>query len=192
MRISRTQVAENRERLLQIAVDRFREHGIDGVGVADLMKAAGMTLGSFYSYFESKEQLITEACARAIADTQDRMVKSLTMPGGNALARTAESYLSTKHRDNLAGGCVLAALGGEISHQPKAVRRAATKELEMLFGAVADTLPGNRKQRHAAAISTIATLVGGLILSRMADEPVLSQQILNAVKASVKQSTETH
>ena len=71
VRICREQVAENRERLLTVALTKFREHGFDGIGVADVMKAAGMSLGSFYGYFDSKEQLVAEASARAVSGTKD-------------------------------------------------------------------------------------------------------------------------
>jgi len=66
MKVSREQAAENRERIVQVAAKLFRERGFDGVGVADLMKAAGLTHGGFYGHFASKEDLAGEACGRAI------------------------------------------------------------------------------------------------------------------------------
>ena len=77
LRISREKVAKNRERLVQVATDQFREHGIDAVGVADLMKEVGMSLGSFYGYFDSKEHLVSECCTRVIAETKDRITAAL-------------------------------------------------------------------------------------------------------------------
>jgi TetR/AcrR family transcriptional repressor of nem operon len=189
MRISRQQVAENRQHLLHVAADQFREHGIDGVSVADLMKAAGMSLGSFYGYFDSKEQLVAETNAKAIGAIKDWMVESLTRPGNNVFVNMVDEYLSPHHRDNLRQGCVLAALGSELTHQPNAVRHAATEELRTHFNETGVHLPGRtKKQRRDMAMASLASLVGGIILARMVDEEDLSQQILDAVKASVKQS----
>ena len=190
MRISRQKVVENRELILQTAADQFREHGIDGVGVADLMKAAGMSLGSFYGYFESKDQLVAETYAKAVGATKDRILEFLTKTDEKAYMNMVNEYLSPGHRDNLRQGCVLAALGSEVTHQSGAVRHAATKELRTLFDETAKNLPGRTvKQRHSLAIATLASLIGGLILSRMVDEPDLSNQVLDAVKASMKPST---
>jgi TetR/AcrR family transcriptional repressor of nem operon len=190
MRISRQKVVENRELILQTAADQFREHGIDGVGVADLMKAAGMSLGSFYGYFESKDQLVAETYAKAVGATKDRILEFLIKTDEKAYMNMVNEYLSPGHRDNLRQGCVLAALGSEVTHQSAAVRHAATKELRTLFDETAKNLPGRTvKQRHSLAIATLASLIGGLILSRMVDEPDLSNQVLDAVKASMKQST---
>jgi TetR/AcrR family transcriptional regulator, transcriptional repressor for nem operon len=123
VRISREKVAENRELLIQVAADQFREHGIDGVGVADLMKKAGMSLGSFYGYFDSKEQLVAECCAHAIAETREKMTIALSRPLQKAMERIVDEYLSIQHRDNRSKGCVLAALGSEIAHKPGMVHR---------------------------------------------------------------------
>jgi len=189
MRISRQRVVENREHILKVAADQFREHGIDGVGVADLMKAADMSVGSFYGYFESKDQLVAETYAKAVSATKERIVGFLIRPDEKAFINMVNEYLSPGHRDNLKQGCVLAALGSEVTHQSSAVRHAATNELRTLFDETANHLPGRTgKQRHDLAISTLASLIGGLILSRMVDEPALSIQVLDAVKASMKQS----
>lgn len=190
MRISRQKVVENRALILQTATDQFRENGIDGVGVADLMKAAGMSLGSFYGYFESKDHLVAETYAKAVGATKDMMVGFLSQIDANAYMKMVSQYLSPDHRDNLRRGCVLAALGSEVSHQSNAVRHAVTDELRILFDETAKHLPGRTgKQRQDLAIATLASLVGGLILSRMVDDPALSKQVLDAVKGSMKQST---
>ena len=190
VRISRQQVAENRDRLLKVAADQFREHGIDGVGIADLTRAAGMSLGSFYGYFESKEHLVSETCARALTGTKDRIAGYLAKPGDGAVATMIDDYLSPLHRDSRAKGCALPALGSEITHQPALVRHAATGKLHELFDAISPSMPGETpQQKAAAAIATVAGLMGGVILSRMADDAALSQQILDAVAASLKQAT---
>ena len=191
MRISREQVAENRERLLTVALTRFREHGFDGIGVADVMKAAGMSLGSFYGYFDSKEQLVAEASAKAVSGTKDLIGSFLCKDDKQALAGMVDGYLSSGHRDNLSQGCALAALGSEITHQPDSVRHGVTSELQALFVGTGRHLPGATKaDRENAAIALMASLVGGLMLSRMTDDTKFSDRILKAVGRSIKQSNQ--
>ncbi len=189
MRISREQVAENREYLLATALEQFRLHGFDGVGIADIMKAAGMTAGSFYGYFESKEQLVAEASAKAISGTSALMSSSLRDGKPDALARFVDRYLSPAHRDNLAHGCALAALGSEMSHQPETVKHEITKELRSLFQETEQGLAGaTTSSRENSAIALVASLLGGLILSRAVDDPKLSRRILSVVSKAIKQS----
>jgi TetR/AcrR family transcriptional repressor of nem operon len=193
MRISREKVAENRERLLQVANDQFREHGIDGVGIADLMKEAGMSLGSFYGYFDSKEHLVSECCTRTIGDVKDKITSALARPLTNAVEKTVDEYLSPTHRDELAKGCGLAALGSEFAHKTESVHAAATPELVSLFDEMARSLPGSsRKKKRDQSIAMMASLMGGLILSRMTDDAKLSKDILEAVKESVKSVVRTN
>src|SRR5712692_11897403 len=69
MKVSRKQVAKNRQRILEVAGKLFREKGFDGVSVADIMKSAGLTHGAFYGHFASKDDLAAQACANAVAKT---------------------------------------------------------------------------------------------------------------------------
>ena len=191
MRISRQQVVENRERLLTVALTKFREHGFDGIGVADVMKAAGMSLGSFYGYFDSKEQLVAEVSARAVSGTKDLLGGFLSKDDKKALPGMVDGYLSSGHRDNLSEGCALAALGSEITHQPDSVRHGVTTELQALFTATARHLPGHTKaEKENSAIALMASLVGGLMLARMTDDKKLSDRILKAVGRSIKHSNQ--
>lgn len=192
VRISRERVAENREKLLQVATNQFREHGINGVGLADLTKEAGMSLGSFYGYFDSKEHLVSECCARTIAESRENVASALSRPVPNAVESTIDGYLSIRHRDERSMGCGMAALGGEFARESAKVREAATTELTELFDEMARALPGRsgRKKRDQS-IAIMAGLMGGLILSRMTDNAKLSKDILEAVKVSVKNSVRT-
>jgi TetR/AcrR family transcriptional regulator, transcriptional repressor for nem operon len=187
MRITREKVAENRERLIEVATDQFRKLGIDGIGVADLMKEAGMSLGSFYGYFDSKEHLVSECCSYAIADVKTKITTAFSRSVTNPVEKTVDEYLSTAHRDEVAKGCGLAALGSEFAHKTEAVHAAATPELNSLFDEMARSLPGStRKKRREQSIAIMASLMGGLILSRMTDDATLSHDILSSVKAAVK------
>jgi TetR/AcrR family transcriptional repressor of nem operon len=187
MKVSREQAAQNRERILEAAAQRFRERGFEGIGVADLMKEAGLTHGGFYGHFSSKEDLIAEASARALAQSLELWSKLADRPSGDPLSALADAYLNRRHRDNPGGGCVLAALGPDVSRQGRAVRRTVTDHVRSACDFLAKLIPGKSKAaRRRKAISTYATLVGAMVIARAVDDRALSQEILDAGLASVK------
>src|SRR3954463_7460097 len=106
MKVTKTQARENRARIVETASTLFRERGYDGVGVADLMAAAGFTQGGFYKQFRSKADLMAESAACGIAHTA-------ALSAGAAAPEFVRQYLSRKHRDERASGCTMAALGGD-------------------------------------------------------------------------------
>jgi TetR/AcrR family transcriptional regulator, transcriptional repressor for nem operon len=186
MKVSREQAAANRERIIEAAAQLFRERGFEGIGVADLMKEAGLTHGGFYGHFASKEELIAEASARAL-------MRSLALWGtlaerapDDALAAIAGAYLASRHRDAPGAGCLLAALGPEVSRQGPGVRRVVTSYVGSAVELLAKLVPAKSKTaRRQRAISTYATLVGAMVMARAVDDRVLSREILDAALASV-------
>jgi TetR/AcrR family transcriptional repressor of nem operon len=124
MRVSREQAIANREKVVDVASALFRKHGIDGVGVADIMKAAGLTHGGFYGHFDSKEDLAAEACSRAARRSWDVWINGASPGGLEAIVR---KYLTPEHRNDRGRGCLYAAVGSDIPRQPRAVRRAFTE-----------------------------------------------------------------
>src|SRR5213082_362215 len=120
MRVSKEQAAENRERILKAASRLMRERGISIVGVDALTEAAGMTHGSLYSQFGSKERLVEEAVAHAI------VAKGREVPDGFRLADYVSKYLSARHRDEPGSGCPFAALSCEMSRQSGGARERFT------------------------------------------------------------------
>src|SRR5437868_7121159 len=117
MKVTREQAAASRERILAAASRLFRERGLDGIGVADLMQDAGLTHGGFYGHFSSKEELMAEACANALGKSVQRWAKLAEREGARALEALLESYLSKEHRDNPGRGCALATLGADVARQ---------------------------------------------------------------------------
>src|SRR5262244_3383304 len=111
MKVSREQAAANRERILEVAGKLFRENGFDGIGVADLMKSAGLTHGGFYGHFDSKEDLMAQACARALQNAGAYWTQTVASSQLEPFTALTRAYLSPAHRDNPGKGCVLAALG---------------------------------------------------------------------------------
>jgi TetR/AcrR family transcriptional repressor of nem operon len=192
MRVSRAQAAENRERILDVATQLFRERGIDGIGVADLMKGAGLTHGGFYGHFLSKEDLVAQACGRAVAKMRDNWIKILNQSTAAPLETLSNHYLNSRHRDNAGRGCPMAALGAEVARQSPDVRHAVTEELrpfiEYLSGVVHGSSAGVRREK---ALALYASLVGALVVARAVDDPALSNEVLHAVAATIQgKSTE--
>ena len=131
MRKSKAEAAETRKRIVAAAAAEFRKNGIVATGLADLMKAAGLTHGGFYKHFESKDQLVAEACAEAGRELSEKVAAN------TAKGSAVSSYLSTRHRDNPADGCPLAALGPELARCDEKTRAVATAGFERLVGILA-------------------------------------------------------
>jgi TetR/AcrR family transcriptional regulator, transcriptional repressor for nem operon len=184
MRVTKEKAAENRARILAAAARLFRERGLSGVGVDALGEAAGMTHGSLYSQFGSKERLAAEALAEALARGASKTALEDAAPGSGALSGFVARYLSARHRDEPGQGCALAALGCEIPRQPPAVRRAFTEGLQATVERLARLLPagGRRRAREEEALAVMAALVGALVLARAVDDPALSERILAAAR----------
>ena len=175
MKVSREQAAANRERILEAAARLFRERGLDGIGVADLMAAAGLTHGGFYGHFQSKEALMALACGRAL----DR---SLEKWRARSLPEIVAAYLSPRHRDQPGSGCAIAALASDVPRQGPAVRRTYTEGVRALVDELAVHLPGrSRAARRRAAAAALAGMVGALLLARAVDDAALSDEILQAL-----------
>jgi TetR/AcrR family transcriptional regulator, transcriptional repressor for nem operon len=186
MKVSRIQEAENHERILGVATRLFRERGIDGIGVAELMKAAGLTHGGFYGHFKSKEDLVAQACARAVLRMRQNWTNVIDQATGDPLEALAATYLTPKHRDAAGRGCPMAALGSEISRQSPSVRRAFTDELRPFLDYLSRIVHGNSNSlRRQKALATYASLVGAIIVSRAVDDPDLSNEILSSVAAAM-------
>jgi TetR/AcrR family transcriptional repressor of nem operon len=173
MRVTKQQAAANRERILEEAARLFRERGIASVGVDALAAAAGMTHGSLYSQFGSKERLAIEAMKHASAGNAARSA------GARSLGEFAEGYLSARHRDAAGNGCVLAALGGEVRQHDGPVRETFTAALRRMAARIEALLPPG-EARADAALGAVATLVGSLMLARAVDDPALSERLLAA------------
>jgi len=175
MRVSKEKAAENRKRILTEAARLFREHGLSGVGVDALTEAAGLTHGSLYSQFGSKERLAAEALSHAQRENSARMSNVRTLD--DYISR----YLSADHRERRGDGCVMAALAGEIPRQGGAIRRTFTDAVRAAANQIASLLPGHRKSQDEA-LAIVATMVGALTLARSVDDPELSDRILAAAR----------
>ena len=181
MRVSKEQAAKNRDRILEAASRLMRERGISSVGVDALTEAAGMTHGSLYSQFGSKERLVEEAVGHAIE------AKGQEVPEGFALSDYFSEYLSAAHRDEPGSGCPFAALSCEMSRQTKGVRDRFTAGVRSMVALLSSRMQSGLKprQREEKALATAASLVGALVLARAVNDPKLSDDILRATRNRV-------
>ncbi|QND53782.1 TetR/AcrR family transcriptional regulator [Phyllobacterium sp. 628] len=179
MRVSREQAAENRTRIIDIAGQQFREKGFDGIGVADVMKSAGLTHGGFYGHFESKEDLIAEACAAAMAVSVRRWTSLAQEFPDDTLAAITKSYLSgDSHGEGKMSGCMMAALAPDVARRGGAVRSRFTEGTKSLLGILVNAVTARSKARQREkAIAIMAGLVGTVVLSRAVDDPEFSAEI---------------
>lgn len=190
MKVSKEQMADNRERILDTAAQLFREKGFDGIGVADLMKSAGLTHGGFYGHFASKDDLMAQATERALGRLQSawaQLARDAADQGQEPLAAIETAYLSTRHRDAPGQGCLLAALGGDAARQGPAVRQAVTEGVRKQVEGLATLVPGRTKAvKRQRALADYASLVGAMVLARAVDDEDLSNEILRAAAVSLR------
>ena len=176
MRVSKEKAAENRERILAEAARLFRERGLSGVGVDALTEAAGLSHGSLYSQFGSKERLAVAAFGHALGTSAARMQDAGT------LEAYVGRYLTAEHRDRPGDGCAIAALAGEMPRQRGTIRAGFTDAVRAVARRVARLLPG-RAAAEDEALAVLATMVGALTLARAVDDPALADRILAAARA---------
>lgn len=184
MRVSKEQAADNRARILTATARMIRESGIGGVGVDALTRAAGLTHGSLYSQFGSKDRLVAEALTLAMEASGEKTRKDLAE--GGTLATIVNRYLSATHRDAPGGGCAIAAIGPEAARQSGTVREAFTRGIRGFATRLTALMPRRSGlPPEDAALATVAGLVGALILARAVDDPALSDRILDATARSL-------
>jgi TetR/AcrR family transcriptional regulator, transcriptional repressor for nem operon len=187
MRYSKEHKQETHARIVRKASVRLREKGAHGVGVADLMKEAGLTHGGFYAHFNSRDALVIEAFAYAMDRSTARWRKiAEATPPEQRLATIVDSYLSPTHRDDPGHGCAVPALGAEIARESPKTRKAFAAKLEQMIEMVADQIPDlPRKAARKQAASALATMMGTLVLSRVAGSGEFSDEILAAGREAV-------
>jgi TetR/AcrR family transcriptional repressor of nem operon len=184
---SQTDKAETHKRIVNIAAKRLRENGLAGVGIAELMKEAGLTVGGFYKHFDSRDALVAEAVGSAFGGWKRRMDAAAS--GGTPLSYESliDDYLNQVHRDNPGTGCAFGALAGDLARSDKRIRALASEQIRNDIQLLARLLP--RKDRRTArskAILTLSALVGALSLARAVSDDALSLEILTTVAKLLK------
>jgi TetR/AcrR family transcriptional repressor of nem operon len=194
-RVSKQQSDQNRLAITEVSGRLFRERGLDGVSVADLMAAAGLTHGGFYGHFESKDALAAAACARAFAVSADRWKRRVAEARDKNAARATiiDNFLSTKSRNTPGQACPTATLAVDVARQSTEapIRPAFADGLEELLE-ILQTLQAGRgaSADRQEALADLATLVGAQILARATSQASLSEEILSAARARLHDTRE--
>jgi TetR/AcrR family transcriptional regulator, transcriptional repressor for nem operon len=190
VKVSKEKAAEHRAAIIGAASRLFRERGFDGVGVAEITRAAGLTHGGFYGHFASKDALAVEAFDAAFARSVERLA-ARAAPGGGGLPRYLETYLSVAHRDAPQEGCPMAAVATQVGHQDTQVQQGFASGIGAYIAAFESLLPeddgGESSNRRARAVLMVSALVGGMALSRAVaqSDAALSEEILEDVHAQL-------
>lgn len=179
VRYPAAETAEKHERILSEASRLFRERGLSGVSVGDLMEAADLTHGAFYNHFESKQALVADCIDRVREDAVELMEASKPTAAGKR--GFISKYLSLTARNHPGQVCLMSSLGSEIAREPMA-RSAMSRYVRSFVDKLVSHFPWPvaAKARHDA-IRMTASLVGGMVLARAVDDHALSQEILREV-----------
>ena len=175
MKVSREQATKNRAHVVEVAGAQFRRHGFDGIGVADLMQAAGLTHGGFYNNFASKDALAAEAMTLVFAETTERL-RRYALAAADPYAAMVRFYLSPEHRDSVEAGCAIAALSQDAARGSPELRAAFEAGIAAYLELIVEIADVTRPR----AMVIYATMVGALTLSRTITDPALSTDMLTA------------
>ena len=187
-RVSRAEAESHREQITEASARLFRERGINGVSVADLMGAAGLTHGGFYGHFESKDALAGVAVAHAFEQSAERWNKRIAAEPDDAARRAVlvDKFLTRKSMKDVGMGCPSVSMAGDVAREPAAapIRTAYLDGLEMLVQILASVEEGaDDAAKRRAALADFATLAGAMMLARATEGAPLSAEILAAARA---------
>ncbi|MGE8498030.1 MAG: TetR family transcriptional regulator [Pseudomonas sp.] len=183
MKVTKKQAQANRAHIVETASALFRERGYDGVGIADLMAAAGFTQGGFYKHFRSKADLMAEAATCGIA-------QSAALTAGASASEFVKTYLSREHRDNRATGCTMSALCGDAARKDDDVRATFAAGIEAQLAVLRNDAgaPGGADpaQVRAKRLAIMAQALGAIVLSRACpDDSPLADEVLEASRKAI-------
>src|SRR5580704_2279109 len=177
MGYSKSDKAETHTRIVKVAAKRFRERGLEGIGVADVMKEAGVTVGGFYKHFGSRDELVVEALATAFEDLD---VWEEHTPD---MAHLLQNYLTEAHRDAPGTGCAMGALLGDMARGSKSARAVYTARVKRTLAFSSALLPSSPpSEKRGRALLILSALLGAINLSRAVSDPSLSREILHEVR----------
>jgi TetR/AcrR family transcriptional regulator, transcriptional repressor for nem operon len=189
MGYSRAQKDKTHKRIVAIASKRFRENGLAGFGIAELMKEAGLTVGGFYKHFNSRDELVAEALSDAFGVWQRQKDAAESSGQALTLAKLIDDYVSDVHRKNPGAGCAFSALAPEIARSDKQTRALTSEQVRNDLELLAGLLPGkNKRAARSRAILTFSALVGAMSLARAVSDEALSHEILKTVGDLLKNS----
>jgi TetR/AcrR family transcriptional regulator, transcriptional repressor for nem operon len=187
---SRAEKTKTHKRIVAIASRRFREQGLAGIGIADLMKEAGLTVGGFYKHFKSRDDLVAEAVGSALGFWKGQVDAAASGGPPVTYEPLVDDYLSETHRNNPGTGCPVGALAGDIARSDKRTRALVTRQIrediELLATLVREANGNDKGSARAGAILGYCALVGALSVARAVSDDQLSREILKTVAQLLK------
>ncbi|HEU4644316.1 MAG TPA: TetR/AcrR family transcriptional regulator [Burkholderiales bacterium] len=181
---------QTRERILRAAARAIRKHGYEGLGVADVMKEAGLTHGGFYAHFASRDALLAQAAEQAGVESTENLSRAVAQAKpGEELMALVDSYLADRHVElaEQGLGCALAAAGSEVPRQHEEVRRAVSRRIKELIGLIERQFPDRGKNAaHEKAMAILPCMVGALMLARAVDDPQFSKGLRKAARELIR------
>lgn len=190
---SKAQKMRTHKRIINIASKRFREKGLAGFGIAELMKEAGLTVGGFYKHFDSRDDLVAEAVSSAFGAWKHRVDAAKAGGPPVSIAKLIDDYLNEAHRDNPGTGCAFSALAPEIARSDKQTRALTSEQVRNDIQLIGGLLPRtNKSSARSRAILTFSALVGAMSLARAVSDEALSREILKTVAERLKNSVSQH
>jgi TetR/AcrR family transcriptional repressor of nem operon len=197
MGVSKRQALRNKHAIIAAATRLFRERGVDGVGLNELMREAGFTQGGFYNHFKSKDALVAEVVAAAVSGANDKLSQAIAKPldvhNGNRLVRQIKSYLSTSHRDDIEKSCAIACLAPDARRMGEGAQASYAQGVDTMLEQLASIVesdpslqsaPGSPRER---AIALYSQMMGALVLSRavVSADRTLANEILSAARSDL-------
>jgi TetR/AcrR family transcriptional repressor of nem operon len=193
MRHSKAEKARTHKHIVAIASKRFREQGLAGIGIAELMKEAGLTVGGFYKHFKSRDDLVAESVGSALGFWKRRVDAAASGGPPVTYESLVDDYLSKTHRNHPGTGCPVGALAGDIARSDKRTRAVVTRQIrddiELVATMIRDTNEKDKGTARSQAIFTYCALVGAIGVARAVSDEHLSREILKTAAQLLKNPT---
>ena len=191
---SKASKAETHTRLVAAAAARFKERGIDGISLADLMKDLKLTHGGFYKHFNSRDELVTEALQLALAQSGRAMRERLFDQAKPDVPGFVDFYLDESHRSGRAAGCAVAALAGDAPRKSADVQAQFRAQIDSNLEALTVALETGgaglaSAEARATALLVLSALYGALMMARAVGDSPLSREVLQSVRKQLSKLT---
>jgi TetR/AcrR family transcriptional regulator, transcriptional repressor for nem operon len=180
---SKASKANTHARLVETAAARFKEHGVDGISLADLMQDLTLTHGGFYKHFDSRDELVREALDVALKQSGEAMRQHMFDGDQADIAGLLNFYLNEAHRDGRAAGCTVAALAGDAARKSPELQARFRKQIESTLDDLSTALErGGNKHSRETALLLLSALYGALMMARAVGDSPLSREVLRTVR----------
>ncbi len=173
-----------RQKMILAGARAFRENGVDGVGIAQVMSGIGRTHGGFYAHFPDRDAFVAESTRHAATESLaliDWAIEKANKSKTHAVETIIQVYLSDEHLNDVENGCLLPSLTIDLARQAESVRSAFSDSLRLIFQRVADVMPGSDADgRMESGMALISSLAGALMLARAINSPQMRKRFLRS------------